>query len=49
MWQPGSNRPLAARLIGYPFVTIGALALLVLLLAIGMAIGIDVEVAISHL
>jgi rhomboid protease GluP len=40
LWQPGTDRPLAARFIGSPIAMIGAIAILVLLLAVGMLIGI---------
>jgi membrane associated rhomboid family serine protease len=39
MWQPGSDRPLAVRFIGSPLAMVGAIALLIALLAIGMLIG----------
>jgi membrane associated rhomboid family serine protease len=40
MWQAGSDRPLANRFIGSPIAMIGSLALLVVLLAAGMFLGI---------
>jgi membrane associated rhomboid family serine protease len=40
MWQPGSDRPLATRLIGSPIVTVGALALLIAMVAACLAIGL---------
>jgi membrane associated rhomboid family serine protease len=39
MWQPGSGRPLAVRFIGSPIAMVGAIALLIALLAIGLLYG----------
>ncbi|HET9435654.1 MAG TPA: rhomboid family intramembrane serine protease [Candidatus Limnocylindrales bacterium] len=38
-WQAGSDRPLAVRFIGSPLAMIGAIALLIALMAIGMTLG----------
>ncbi len=40
MWQPGTDRPLAARFIGSPLATIAALVVLVIGLAASMSIGL---------
>ena len=39
MWQAGSDRPLAVRFIGSPVAMVGAIALLIALMAIGMTLG----------
>lgn len=38
-WQAGTDRPLAVRFIGSPLAMIGAIALLIALMAIGMTLG----------
>jgi hypothetical protein len=39
MWQAGGDRPLAVRFIGSPIAMVGAIGLLIVLLATGMVIG----------
>jgi membrane associated rhomboid family serine protease len=39
MWQAGGDRPLAVRFIGSPIAMVGAIGLLIVLLAVGMVIG----------
>ena len=39
MWQPGTGRPLATRIIGGPIALAGGIGLLVVLLAVGFALG----------
>jgi membrane associated rhomboid family serine protease len=41
MWQKGTDRPLASRVIGSPLAVVGALGLLLALLAVGMLIGMS--------
>jgi membrane associated rhomboid family serine protease len=41
MWQAGSDRPLASRFIGSPVAMIGAIALLIVLLGVGMVVGMQ--------
>jgi membrane associated rhomboid family serine protease len=39
MWTPGTNRPLATRIIGGPLGLIGGIALLLALIVVGLAVG----------
>lgn len=41
MWAPGTNRPLATRIIGGPIALAGGLGLLVVLLAFGAVVGVQ--------
>lgn len=41
IWQPGSDRPVAARFIGSPIAMVGSLGLLFALLVLGMALGLQ--------
>ena len=41
MWQPGDARPIAIRFIGSPIAMVASLGLLFVLLALGMALGLE--------
>jgi membrane associated rhomboid family serine protease len=39
MWTPGTDRPLATRIIGGPIALVGGIAILVVLMAVGLSVG----------